>query len=619
MFRYEIYIDPLNYVAVLNDSNAGIVWELDDNGVIFRKRLDGKFSFNRSGNEPLYDKLMSLTFCEECILTCYNDSGEVIQGSFRKKALTISEDKCLINLKFDRVDEYTCLDRIADKEFNILATYDGKPAMPIYTAKLLYRETLEYVSGSGYADLPLNYESGYWKSTGVIGDDNYLYPYPQPTFFPEGVADQGSWTFLSNTYTIQGAYVPGNNNFFIETVWVREVKTIQRIGEEQTETPPNAGTSCDFYQWNFATTRTINGILYDVFARQLEDSGVEEDFNTPFSPFTLTNVLNCNGAEYLFTRCRKLNDIITTIIYDCFPDGFESEFLKSTVNPISGKDLSNLMLSQKSDCIYSKDPDTSVYSEKTDPATKGIITFKNLMSYLQNEFQLYWAIDRDGKFRIEHKKYWRNNGSYTESNTVGVDLTAIYPYSLYGTNEYTFESDIPIREKFSFMEAWNIDFTGMPIDYSQCVNTGSELAYSVDLITTDIDPNFLFTLASNDGFCMFHCNRIPETDNTYMVIAEVGLLSGNEYKNTHLSWANLHDAYWKYDRYLPSGIMNGKETEFDVRPLKYQIPISFPYCVADFDPQRLIRTYLGDGAVKTAKFSFKTNWITVELQYIDTI
>jgi hypothetical protein len=169
------------------------------------------------------------------------------------------------------------------------------------------------------------------------------------------------------------------------------------------------------------------------------------------------------------------------------------------------------------------------------------------------------------------------------------------------------------------MEAWNVDFTGLPISYEGCIITGDEISHSASEITTDIDPNFLFSEASKEGFCMFHCNSTPESDGTYLIKPAIGKISNLEYKNAHLSWANLHDAYWKYGRYLPQGKMNGQDTAFSIRPLKYQKEISFPYCFGDFKPQRLIRTYLGDGIVKTASFSFKTNDITVSLEYIDII
>lgn len=618
MFTYYIHIDPFDYTVQLQDSDAKIVFEKQT--ILFRKRIDGTFSLNRSGNEPLFDKLKALTFCETGTLSVSDNSGMIIQGTFIKKDLSISEAKCLISIKFDKLDEYSCLDGIQDKEFNILANYDGKPAMGIYSAKLLYRETIEYVSGTGTAEIPITRTSGYWKSTGVIGENNLLYPYPSPTYFPPGIADQASWTFYSNTYTwVSVGVAPDTNIFDITTVWVREVKTIIRQGEAQTSIPPNVGTSCDFYAWQFANTKTIDGIIYDKFGRNLEDSGVEENLSLDGDTFTLTNSFLCEGTTYIFSRCRKLNDIITTMIYDCFPSGFQSEFFKSTVNPISGKDLSNIMLSQKSDCIFTKPDGGSEYVESTDPATKGIITFKNLMEALSSEFQVEYAIDKNGDFRIEHKSYWENNGSYFSLNSVGIDLVTIYPSGLEGTNEYTFESNLPIREKFSFGEAWNLDFTGIPISYENCIKVGDEISYNADQITTDMDPQFMFSTASKEGFCMFHCSSIPESDGTFMILPEVGKLSDSESKNAHLSWANLQDAYWKYGRYLPSGMMNGKYTDFTPRPLKYQRAIAFPYCFSEFNANKLIRTYLGDGGVKTASFNFKTNFFTVELEYKDNL
>lgn len=123
MFTYYIHIDPFDYTVQLQDSDAKIVFEKQT--ILFRKRIDGTFSLNRSGNEPLFDKLKALTFCETGTLSVSDNSGMIIQGTFMKKDLSISEAKCLISIKFDKLDEYSCLDGIQDKEFNILANYDG--------------------------------------------------------------------------------------------------------------------------------------------------------------------------------------------------------------------------------------------------------------------------------------------------------------------------------------------------------------------------------------------------------------------------------------------------------------------------------------------------------------
>ena len=70
---------------------------------------------------------------------------------------------------------------------------------------------------------------------------------------------------------------------------------------------------------------------------------------------------------------------------------------------------------------------------------------------------------------------------------------------------------------------------------------------------------------------------------------------------------------------MPYGTINDKQTDFEIRPLKYQKSISFPYCVSEFNPKKLIKTNLGNGIVRSASFSFKTNFITVELEYIDNL
>ena len=612
MYRYDIYIDPVNYVANLIVNDAKIVWEKDDNGIIFRKRPDGKFSLNRTGNELLFDKLMLFTFCEKGILSVYDGNGLIAQGTFGKKSLTISEDKCRIDIKFEKYDEYNCLDKIADKDFNILATSTDYPYIPVHEIKLEYGKLYEYVTCYDYICQQSDFTGNSWTNfTDITGA-----PYPQTSCFPSG----SFLTFFSNRYTLDGDYIQGGTNCFnVISTWVQEIKLLPRLGGVQSDTPSNDPlVLCDKWGWNFSTIVQINGVQYDKFVRFANITGnfsavIPDGGLQLMSPYVVKTELSCTDIIYSFDRCRKLNDVINSMIYECFDNGFKSDFFKNTVNPISGADLSNLMISQKSDCI----------GTTSDPAHIGILTFKTLMEHLNSMFNVKFGIDVNGDFRIEHKYYWDNNCSYDNypfgSNTVEIDLTLVYPYSLIGTNEYTFESTIPIRETFKFMEAWNVDFIGTDIDYSECINKGDNITYSASMFTTDVDPSYLDVFASKDGFCIFHCDSKLASDGFYHVLGEVGKLSNTSVKNAHLSWANLHDNYWKYDRYLPEGKMNGKQTEFNVRPLKYQKAISFPYCVSEFNPKKLIKTNLGNGIVRSASFSFKTNFITVELEYIDNI
>jgi hypothetical protein len=607
MIIYSIFIDPLNYVATLWDSDAKIVWEKDTDGVIFRKRLDGKFSMTRTGNETLFDKLIALTYCEKGILTVTDVFG-TIQGRFHKKDLLISEDKCYIEIKFDREDEYTCLDGIMDKEFNILVTYTTNTVIPKQSIKMVYGKDFEFTTRQGTA----TYVNSFNPLTGWTNLIDLATNEPYDKFSRYDPAD-GFWTFYQNSYVLNGAYSPfGSNTFDIVTTWIRESQLLPRLGGVQGTAPEIAPTDCNVLAWELGEDTNINNIIYDNWVRYTSYFGNFIASPLPSSPaveYIIRVNLDCTGSSQVYDRCRRLNDVITSIIYPCFSNGFKSDFFKSKTNPISGKDLSNLMLSQKSDVIT---PTSS------DPATIGNTTFKKLMQYLKYMFNVDWAVDSKGDFRIEHRKYWDNNERYTVNNTVGIDLTEEYPQSLIATNEYTFEGSIPLREKFNFMEAWNIDFIGTDIDYSTCVETGDEISYSVSEITTDVDPEVLVPLASKEGFCMFNCES-DLTAGYYNVISEEGEITKREIANAHLSWANLHDYYWVYGRFLPKGIMNGKYYDFYVRPLKYQKSITFPYCFGEFNPNYLIKTYLGNGIVKSASFSFKTRWITVELEYIDNI
>lgn len=275
------------------------------------------------------------------------------------------------------------------------------------------------------------------------------------------------------------------------------------------------------------------------------------------------------------------------------------------------------MLVQKSDAIFVDGAET------TDPARLGIITLRQLMEQLWSMFQVTWDIVDDVLY-IEHIDYFRNNFSYTLNTTVGLDLTVDAPRYIEGTYIYSFDNNLPIREKFKFMEAWNLDFVGTDIEYTNCLTDGGTETYSAELITTDVDTTYLDNEASKDGFVLFHTEKIETvigiiTAITYVVAKEVGALTGIDSYNAHLSWANLHDSYWKSNRYLDSGIMNGQETTFvsPLRKLKKQIPLEFPFCVENVDDiiNNKVRTTMGDGDIVSAEYSFKSGFLKIELTY----
>lgn len=116
--------------------------------------------------------------------------------------------------------------------------------------------------------------------------------------------------------------------------------------------------------------------------------------------------------------------------------------------------------------------------------------------------------------------------------------------------------------------------------------------WSVDVDYMDNNSDAL----SKDGFVLLHCEINILGD--YEVIAEVGILSGINKTNGHISLANLHDTYWTYGRSVLTGYMNGIEREFDSEYRKKELtPIKIKYCICDddFDPDKLIKTDIGNG------------------------
>lgn len=626
MYTYDIYIDPLHYSVNLNASDAKVEWEKDGESALFRKKLDGTFSINNSGNESLFAKIMSLTYCETGILTISNNGLEVISGSFKKKDLEIEEDKCFIKIKFSKNDSTSGIDGLLDKEFDIIKGSKLKP-YGRYTAKYQFYEEYEYITGTGFIHC-----TGWFRPEGFkygipYVDENFLFypPLPDQVFYPTSVpvAERSTYTLFSNTVTCKPPYNPSpfsSSAFAVTTQWVRATRTFRRVGDTQSATPEVAIGECNTNEWTFLSSTTGNGgETLDKFARPIPVTMFSHNtLANEYSDYVLSRELTCPPTyDVNLTRGRKLNDIIDAMIFSVFPSGFKSEFFRSTTNPISGKDLSNILVYQKSDCIT---------PESSNPAMIGKTTFKKLMGYLRDMFNVQWAVDFNGDLRIEHRKYWDNGGSY-EGNTVGIDLTTEYPQSLTGTNSYSFESAIPIQEKFEYGDAMNEDFVGLPIDYSKCISKGDTINYNLNEVCTDISYILENSNVSKDGFCFVHCESTRRTliifDGNpvyyYNVVKELGELSLLNIYNGHLSNANIQNAYWKYGRYLPEGNMNKVDTAFEVSALKYQNKIEFPFCFEEFDPHKLIITRLGEGSVRSASYSLKTNWITVELKYTDTI
>lgn len=279
-------------------------------------------------------------------------------------------------------------------------------------------------------------------------------------------------------------------------------------------------------------------------------------------------------------KAASLNNLLNILYYKCDTFTLSSDFFTNATNPVTNlpSKTNNIYFIQKSDA---KRP------HATQKATKGFIKIEDLFKYLLYTFQVYWYLDDSDHIVFIHIS------ELTQGT--GIDLTT-YETALHH-NQIEFIKDYIVKEEvWEWMEAKGADFVGLPITYS-CVSK-EKTEFNLSDITTDLGyiQNYPEDI-SDDGFV------IVATDGTD-IINETGLISGATILNGHMSLANLHYNYWRHDRPLPSGNMNGSdETFLSTKHLQKLAQIAISLCCVDFDPFDKLTHSLGTVYVDSAEFS----------------
>lgn len=340
----------------------------------------------------------------------------------------------------------------------------------------------------------------------------------------------------------------------------------------------------------------------------------------------------CNNFDIELDRLRRLDEIIqqfltasgcsltmSSIFFNKNPDVADPFYINKTsggtLNYITGAATmtANLMIEQKTDAKY---------PNATQPANIGMWTLGDILDTLRKMFKVYWKIDAFGNFKLEHIDYW-------DAQVSSIDLTDTSPqYDSFKKKE-AYEhnkSEIPESETFYWMDDLvgrnQQDFKGLPIIYrADCVNRGQVQETRVQNVTTDIGMigNYTNDIA-DDGFVMIACFK---QGSDYYVNSEAGILSSTQLVNGHLAWANLHENYHRYDRYLSEGNMNGIDTVFySWKQNIKQTQMELSVCCTEFNAEEKFETVLGNdwltstyGYVETASYNLKKETLKLTLSY----
>lgn len=284
-----------------------------------------------------------------------------------------------------------------------------------------------------------------------------------------------------------------------------------------------------------------------------------------------------------------------------------SQFLYGT-NPITHTDY-KLFITQKSNILAGN------YDEA---AQKAPITMKNVLDMLRDCFRCYWFID-NGKLRIEHISWFMNGGSYGGTHAVGVDLTELRLLRngkawSYAQNKFSYDKpDMPERYQFGWMDDVTEPFIGEPLNIkSRYIQEGNIEEINVDQFTSDVDYMLLNPEdCSKDGFALLA--PVEQQDGTYKLpIARVGGIE--ELQNCFMSFKYLQE-YYLYD--LPAKYYEiGESGTLEARGIKRmkQQEVSFP-AYQDLDPNKMIKTELGDGVVEKISINLSSRNANVTLRY----
>lgn len=274
--------------------------------------------------------------------------------------------------------------------------------------------------------------------------------------------------------------------------------------------------------------------------------------------------------------------------------------IPSQINYVTGQPskVNNLAIFQKSDVKRAADFQN---------ATKFKVVPSKLIEGLCNTFQLEWYL-KGNVFIIEHVKY--------KNRVLGLDTTGSPTNK--GRRRYSYDNDkIPQKETFNFMETSSGDFAGVPIIYSGAnvaKGTKKEENHQVETITTDV----IFCLqnpepsgkVSDDGMVLI------ATDGNGTIISEPSILGGNQLNNS-LAWAQLQRDYWRYNRAQRNFNMNNVDTvALSVKPTKLEEDVTIKICCGQvFDPDKLIKTNLGIGILRNAKYEMFKELLNVSVLF----
>ena len=238
-------------------------------------------------------------------------------------------------------------------------------------------------------------------------------------------------------------------------------------------------------------------------------------------------------------------------------------------------------------------------------------SLKDIMDMLRQKFNLYWFIDKDGFFRIEHLKYFKDFASQEDLTTAHAEKpevdVRIYKYEV---------GQVYKQTTFSENNQSNEDWIPYPINYTQSISNAVH-SVSVSSLTTDIkyvkdDADADTGKAQNNGFCLI--KAIQGINDDYIAsIDQSNVTATAWYLNANFGWSYVLYYYHSYDASAEAGTVNGSAYTFEgVKEYLKQTGIKF-LMTNDLDWKKPFTLTEGLGWIDNAEYNPETGMYRIDV------
>jgi hypothetical protein len=578
--EYQIYLDnPTLGMHMAAPLNNDLVFNYVEKNKKENKRIELDTTLIFTGGDYDYiQQALALSACAEIEVIIKYRFQEIWRGYINPKKGSYDPDTCRVEIKPTPKDTFDCLDRIIDREKNIIFE-----SIATQTAYL------------GFPEATLNIQQcnlGTFNNVAIIGGSLIFNVNNLPDFSVCNLGSDATWALYRQRVEIRDVFPDYTFQVNIQNEYVREEVIINCNGNV-----PSAPDGFTLIENNCVTQGTAKfGRKPDTYIVSTEGELIGSNEVNPAQPLPTDKVLRIiqygvfgyteEGQPIIYNRCRKVNDVLNNLVGDCativsdfFGINGDNTAPDNSVYQKAAIETRNLLIWQKSDF---KRP-TAFQG-----ATNGNITLAQLLEMLAM-FNISWQTT-NGVLRIEHISYY-DKGQ-------GQDLTIEQPTRVGYRNSYSYDQGELVRyEKFSWQDpSQDLDFRGRDIEYpNECAEGVKN--YSFGRLSTSM-PELISNPSnfSDDGFVI---GATYEFNGKYGIISDVGLISSVKKVNAPLSLANLHFNYWRHDRLYPTGILNAINTTFvTAKKTKRQVAISIPIlpdAFFSYDWEKLVKTGLGWG------------------------